>query len=318
MNTLTIAILLLIFPTLLLSKPLPTCVYISSYHKGFAWSDGIEDALRTTLKDQCSFIQFNMDSKRNKNEAFIQQKAKEAKELIEKINPSVVITSDDNAAKYVISKYFKNSPIPFVFCGINWTAKEYGFPYKNVTGMIEVTPIKEIFSLATSIGKGNQGIFIGDNTITDKKDLAHFVKYAKKNGISLQSALVETIEEWKDHYEKAQKDYDFILLGHNSSIKGWDDTEIQEFLAKKSQKLTLTTYSWMMPFSMIGLTIKASEQGEWSGDAAKAILGGYPVSQIAITANRTWNSWINTDLIDKTTIILPVSLIEKSQKLSSY
>ena len=93
------------------AKSLPTCVYISSYHKGYDWSDGIELSLRSVLEGECSFIQFDMDTKRNGAQAFIQQKAKEAKELIEKSKPDVVITSDDNAAKFVIQKYFKNSSI---------------------------------------------------------------------------------------------------------------------------------------------------------------------------------------------------------------
>lgn len=182
--------------------------------------------------------------------------------------------------------------------------------------MIEVTPIQEIFTQATSISRGNRGIFIGDTTITDKKDLAHFVKYATKHNIVLDSALVDSLEEWKEHYTKAQKDYDFIILGHNSSIKQWSDQDVIAFLKQTTKKLSLTTYGWMMPFAMIGLTIKASEQGEWSANTAKAILQGYSVHHIAITANRTWNSWVNLNLVNTTTIVLPTSLIEKSQKIS--
>ena len=297
------------------AKNHPTCVYISSYHRGYDWSDGIESSLRNVLDGHCSIIQFDMDTKRNGGEAFIQQKAREAKELIETNKPDVVITSDDNAAKFVIQQYFRDSVIPFVFCGVNWTAKEYGFPYKNVTGIIEVTPVGNIFELAVSISKGKRGVFIGDNTLTDRKDFAHFAKYAKKNKIELEKALVNTIDEWKQQYLKAQETKDFIILGHNSAIKGWEEEEVKKFQVETSAKLVLTTYKWMLPFSMIGLVIKPEEQGQWAGEAAVGILQGFPIGKISITANRSWSTWMNPALLRRTDITLPEEFVEKSQKL---
>lgn len=297
------------------SRPLPACVYISSYHRGYEWSDGIEASLREVLDGHCTFIQFDMDTKRNRDESFILQKAREAKELIEQSKPGVVITSDDNAAKYVIKEYFKESSIPFIFCGVNWTAKEYGFPYTNVTGMIEVTPVAALFDLAVLVSKGNKGLFIGDDTLTDRKDVGHFVKYTEKNNIELEQALVKTADEWKESYLKAQTTKDFIILGHNSAIEGWMDEEIQSFIMQNSSKLVLTTYQWMVPFSMVGLVIQAEEQGKWAGEAALGVLQGFPVKKIAIIANRSWTSWVNPELADAAGITLPQEFVEKSQKL---
>jgi ABC-type uncharacterized transport system substrate-binding protein len=298
------------------AKNLPTCVYISSYRRGYDWSDGIESSLRGVLDGHCSIIQFDMHTKRNGGEAFVQQKAREAKELIEASKPDVVITSDDNAAKFVIQQYFRDSVIPFVFCGVNWTAKEYGFPYKNVTGMIEVTPVSNIFDLAVSISKGKRGIFIGDNRLTDRKDFAHFSKYAKKNKIELEKALVNTIDEWKEQYLKAQETKDFIILGHNSAIEGWEEDEIKNFQVETSAKLVLTTYTWMLPFSMVGLVIKPEEQGRWAGEAAVGILQGFPIGKISIIANRRWSTWMNPALLGHADITLPEDFVEKSQKLT--
>lgn len=307
-------LVILFIPLGLFSKDLPKCVYISSYHIGYSWSDEIEKSLKNVLKNECEIIQFNMDSKRNKNIDYIKEKALEAKNLIEKIKPQVVITSDDNAAKYVIKKYFNNSEIPFVFCGINWTAKEYNFSYKNTTGMIEITPIKELYNLAKSLTFGKKALFIGDDTITDKKDFSHFLNFANKNSITLDGALVNTLEDWKSAYKSAQEKYDFIILGHNSAIANWDEESIKKFLLKNSKKLVLTTYNWMMPYSMVGLIIKPQEQGFWAGNTAKAILGGFPISQIAITTNKTWNTSINLKLLERSNIKLPRQLMIKSKK----
>ena len=309
-------LVILFLPLSLFSSPSKKCVYINSYHIGFVWSDTISKYLKKELKDTCEIIQFNMDTKRNKNIKFIQKKALEAKALIDKENPDIVITSDDNAAKYLIKPYYKDSKIPFVFNGINWSAKEYGFPYSNVTGMIEVTPINELFKIAKYITNGKKGIFIGDDTITDKKDLKQFMRFAKKRNIHLDNALLNTLDEWKQTYKQAQENYDFIILGHNSAIKGWDDNEVNAFLLNNSKKLVLTTYSWMVQFATIGLTIRPEEQGTWAGNTAKAILNGYPIKNIAITTNHIWNKSINMHLVNASNVKIPKDIVFNYKKFN--
>lgn len=304
MGILKIIFVVLFFPFSLLSND-KVCIYINSYHDGYSWSDTISKEIKNILNDSCNVIQFNLNSKIKKDEASIQAKALEAKKLIDSKNPNIVIVSDDNAAKYLVKPYYKDSKIPFIFCGINWTAKEYGFPYKNVKGIIEVLPVDSILNVATKLSSGKHGIFIGDDTITDEKDLSYFQKSAKRKDMLLDSKLVNTVQEWKNTYLKAQKNYDFIILGHNSAIKNWDDKEVKSFLKQNSKILSFSTYSWMMPFSMIGNIIKAQEHGQWAANAAKAILEGYDINKINITTNKSWNSYINYELVDAAKQTLP-------------
>ncbi|WP_072680223.1 ABC transporter substrate-binding protein [Arcobacter sp. LA11] len=306
--------IILLLPILLFSTSNKKCVYINSYHDGFVWSDTIAKEIKYILKDSCDVIQFNMDTKRKKDEASIKSSALQAKKLIDKTNPDVVITSDDNAAKYLIKPYYKDSSIPFVFTGVNWTADKYGFPYSNVTGMIEIIPIRALYEMAVDLSIGRKATFIGDNTITDKKDLSYFIKYSKKYGIDLSYNLVDDINEWKNSYLEAQLNSDFIILGHNSAIKNWNDKKVKDFLLKNSKKLVLATYEWMMPFSMIGLIIKAEEQGQWAANTAKGILNGYAIKNISITTNKTWNNFINLKLVDSAKIKLPRKILIKSKK----
>ncbi len=46
------------------------CLYVSSYHKGYAWSDGVEQGLRRVLTGHCEIRQIDMDTKRNKSDEF--------------------------------------------------------------------------------------------------------------------------------------------------------------------------------------------------------------------------------------------------------
>ena len=78
------------------------CLFVSSYHQGYAWSDGVERGLRSVLEGECEIRQFDMDTKRRKSMPDKKQAALEAKALIGSWQPDVVIAADDNAAKYLI------------------------------------------------------------------------------------------------------------------------------------------------------------------------------------------------------------------------
>lgn len=306
--------ILFLFPILLFSTPTKKCIYINSYHDGYIWSDTIAKEIKKILKDTCQVTQFNMDTKRNKDEYSIKKSALKAKELIDKMTPDIVITSDDNAAKYLIKPYFRNSSIPFIFTGVNWTADKYNFTSSNITGMIEVLPIDALYKMTKDLSLGNKAVFIGDDTITDKKDLSYFTKFAKKYAIDLSSTLVNDVTKWKKAYLDAQINNDFIILGHNSAISNWNNKEVKYFLSKNSKKLVFATYSWMMPFSMIGFIIKAEEHGQWAANAAKGILNGYSIEDISITTNKTWNNFINIKLLNTINVKLPRKILIKSKK----
>ena len=147
----------------------PKLLYVNSYHKGYQWSDDIEKGLIKALgvkthadgsidpsQSKVQLSVFRMDTKLNTSEAFKQKAGLEAKALIELWRPDIVVTSDDNAAKYLILPHYMNSKIPFVFCGLNWDATVYGFPTPNVTGMVEVTPLLDTIEILQRYAKGNR------------------------------------------------------------------------------------------------------------------------------------------------------------------
>ncbi len=291
------------------------CLFISSYHQGYKWSDGVERGIRSTIGEQCELKQFDMDTKRNKDQSYIQQKALEAKTLIETWQPDVVITADDNAAKYIIKPFYKDHPMPFVFCGINWTVTEYGFPYQNVTGMIEIAPIDPLFDKAERYVKKPQNAFyIGADTLTERKNLKHFQKAAERRGIQLDHHLAGTTEAWLTAFETAQ-DYDFVILGSNSGINDWDREQILNRLKRTVRRMSLTNHGWMMPYAMLGLTKVPEEHGEWAAQTALLIMRGVSPASVPIVPNRKWDIWVNPTLLGVANIQLPKALMQKGKKV---
>jgi ABC-type uncharacterized transport system substrate-binding protein len=298
--------------TLLAAK----CLFISSYHQGYAWSDGVERGLRNTLQDHCELKQFDMDTKRHKEEREKTEAALRARKLIESWKPDVVITADDNAAKYLIQPYFRDHSIPFVFCGINWEVDEYGFPYSNTTGMVEVAPIDALFGKARDIqGSSRRAVYLGANTLSEEKNLKRVQRAAGKHGILLEYRLVNSSREWMEAYKDSQQ-HDFIIIGSNSGINDWDEKSIEQFVRSSTSTLTLTNHGWMMPYTLLGLTKIPEEHGEWAALAAIEILRGTKPNQIPIVSNRKSDIWINREILAESGIRFPESLLRKAKKVN--
>ncbi len=289
------------------------CLYISSYHQGYAWSDGIEKGVIEGLQGKCKFKQFDMDTKRNKSEAFKKQAALTAKELIASWKPDVVIASDDNASKYLIKPYFKNHTLPFVFCGVNWNTKAYGFPYDNVTGMVEIAPIKDLFKRVNSIqGQPEKAFYLGADTLTEQKNLRRYKLEAEHTQFTIKSGLAQTNQQWLELYKEAQN-YDLVIIGSHSGINDWNHALNKTFINKNTRKLSVTIHEWMMPYSMYGLTKIPEEQGLWAAQAASYILEGISPNDIPIVSNRKWDVWVNKEIMQNSPVKIPSKLLKKAK-----
>ncbi len=292
------------------------CLFVSSYHQGYAWSDGVERGLRSVLEGHCEIRQFDMNTKRKKTKADKKASALAAKAIIESWQPDIVITADDNAAKFLIQPFYKDRALPFVFCGVNWTAKEYGFPYSNVTGMIEVAPIVPMLERAKQIVPIlKRAFYIGADTLTEKKNLQRLQDAAERVGIHLDHALAGTTQIWLEAYSRAQ-DYDLIIVGSNAGINDWDHERIQAGILRMARKLSVTNHGWMMPYTILGITKVPEEQGQWAAKTALRILDGMSPTEIPIVANNQRDIWINNEILIAANVSLPDRLMRKGKKVA--
>jgi len=288
----------------------PVCLYVSSYHAGYHWNDGIEAGLERSLGDACTLRRFYLDTQRNKAPAFAEAKALEAKRLIDEIKPAVVIACDDPASKYLAVPYLKGTDLPLVFCGINWTLEPYGYPWPNATGMIEVAPIDPLIQEARALVPEARGLaFVSADVPTQHKEAERLEKAARAQGLELQTRLAADFDQWQTAFKEAQR-ADLILLGNPAGIAGWDWQAASRILLEETRRLTLSFGVAMSRHAVFAMVNVPEEQGEWAGELAKLILAGQSPADLPVTANRRWQMYANPELGRRIGIRLPETILQ--------
>ncbi len=292
------------------------CLIVASYHDGFPGQYLKVKGARSVLEGKCEIKQFDMDTKRNPSPAFCRKKALEAKALIESWKPDIVIAIDDNASKYFVQPYLKDASLPVVFSGIDWTAEEYGYPYSNATGIIEVFPIKHLIKQITRIlPDAKNAVFIRGDRLSAEKNYKRFKQICKTHDIDVIDNPVSTFDEFKNAYRTAQES-DFIIFHNYAGIKGWDNTRAKRFIFEHSAKLGVSLLEWMTGFTMLAITLVIEEQGEYAAEVALRILDGAKPADFPIVANRKWNIFLNEPLLEKVGIKIPRDLLRKAEKVN--
>jgi ABC-type uncharacterized transport system substrate-binding protein len=234
------------------------------------------------------------------------------------LKPDVVITSDDNAAKYLIVPHLLDKEIPVVFSGINWTVDEYGFPASNVTGIVEIAPIKPMLKEGVRMAGIPEDhpiriAYLGASTLSEIKNFSRVKTTAESLEMTVDRILAEDFDEWKEGLELAQT-YDLVVMGSSSGIAKFSEQEASAWAEKTTRTLSLTNHEWMMPYAAIGYTKVAEEHGEWAAASAIAILNGVRAIDIPLVTNRRWDTWTNEALLLELGIDLKQSSLVGAKK----
>jgi ABC-type uncharacterized transport system substrate-binding protein len=274
--------------------------HLDSYHQGYEWSDGIDEAIRATLAGHATLKTFYMDTKRQGTPTQVQKAAEAALAAIRTAQPDIIIASDDPAVKYVIVPYFKNGPTPVVFCGVNWSAEPYGLPTPQVTGMIEVSPILEALDLVRKRYPSTHRLgILTEHTLTEDTERAWLEPKYRSLGFDVTYAMVADFATWKQEFRRLSDQADVVFLPTNGAIQGWNDAEAQAFVEQNIRKPVVTVIDFMMPYAVFALTKIAQEQGQWAAETALAILSGKRPGDITVVRNRRRQAWFNPVLAEK-------------------
>ena len=288
-------------------------LFVDSYHEGYAWSDGITEGIQKTLDGTGVELKiFRMDTKRNSGDAFKKEAAEKVKATIEAFKPDVVIVADDNAAKYVVVPYFKDAGLPFVFCGVNWDAAVYGFPCKNVTGMVEVTPIPQILEQLRPYAKGDRLGMIAPDIETAHKEADN---YRKIFGYEVTDYYAKDFEDWKKGFTELQGKVDMLIIDSDGGLYKDHADEMKAFVEANTKIPTGAAYDFMAPYALLTYGKVAQEQGIWSAKAALKILDGSSPADIPLAKNEQGVLIINTRIAKEIGAQIPFEVLQSAEKV---
>ncbi len=291
-------------------------LYVDSYHAEYQWSADLTDGVESVLagRKDVELKIFRMDTKRNKSEEFKKAAALRARDLIESWKPDVVIASDDNASKYLIAPYYKGKDLPFVFCGLNWRASAYGFPAKNVTGMIEITLYKSGIEYLFILGKGERIGVLASDTLTERKEVKNITDHFQWD---MNVRFVKTFDELKQAFLDLQQESDVMLIMEIESVDGFDHQQMVEFVNQNASVPTAGFADFTKHYAVFVLARSGQEQGEYAAKTALDILAGKSPREIPIAVNKRSRVFLNMKLARKLGIKFPMELIESAHLVSA-
>ena len=258
---------------------------------------------------------FYMDTQRNKDESLIKQAALNAKKRVEEYKPEVIITFDDNAFKYLIMEYYKDSEINVIFAGLDWDISAYDAPYSNTTGMISVTLMEQLIKSLTLYSEGDHVAWLGYNTLTSQKETNAYLNVL---GIEMDVFFVETVDEWKNDFLKIQEDYNILIhSGTLTSLNNWNEDEVASFVSENIKVPVGTVNKSIMHCSILGLVVVPTEQGEWVANRAIDLINGKKISDIPVTRNKEGEVYLNLGMAEKLNIIFESKIIKNAHLYKS-
>lgn len=274
-----------------------TVAYINSYHKEYPWSESIFNAFKDELPSSVKVVEFHMDSKRIKSPKALKSKAAAIAKQLQTIKPNVIAAVDDNASKYIIQPYYRDAKTPVVFAGINIGPEAYGYPYKNVTGIIEADDTGKYVKLQSLYYKNRELVFIFTNTTTGKRKLT---AHNKKYGTKYTTYLAKTLSSLNGFIKTFDVKQTFFVLDNLAGIEGFSPDAMKRLVKNKKGAIFASISDSNVAFSHLIYENNAIEQGREMALMAKKILAGRSTYDLPIKYSELFDFTINIKLFKQT------------------
>ena len=207
-----------------------------------------------------------MDTKRHSSEAEIKDAVTRARAAIEAFQPHVIVASDDAAVKYVVVPYYKDGPIPVVFCGVNWSRRalrpadrarhRHGGGGAGAGGD---RPVRKYYPNLRRLG------VLSEDSLSERNNKALLEPKYRALGLEVTYVMAADFATWKREFERLQDTVDVLYLPTQGAVKDWDAAEAAAFVRAKTRKPAIATDDFMTPYALLGLAKTQLEQGEWAG-----------------------------------------------------
>ncbi|MGQ9780482.1 MAG: ABC transporter substrate-binding protein [Bacillota bacterium] len=253
-----------------------------SYHASWEWTQDQFRGFKDGLGDlEVEYKIYELDTKRRSTKEWKEKVGREARALIESWKPDLVYTSDDNAQE-LVTKYFLNREIPFVFSAVNADPEAYGFTgARNVTGVLEHEHFVETVNLLRSIAPRVRriAVIVDDDPTWDGVVKRMKAKVGRVPGVEFVAwNVIHTFAEYKRKILAYQDQVDALALLGIHTFKDEDGKNVpwQTVLRWTAENSRLPDFSFWKDRieygTLCAVYVSGYEQGLAAGKIARGIL----------------------------------------------
>lgn len=293
---------LCLIPSYLLSFEIPSTVLVMhSYHKGFGWTDTLEESIRSRLKKDLPDVRIiteYMDSKRHFDSEYIDNILQLYCGKYKFDRPDVVIVTDDDAFNFLRThgkRIF--GPVPVVFCGVNFFQDEMLDGLDNFAGIVETIDVPNTLACALTLHPETRQIaVVVDRTPTGRytslplKDfspaLANRIKFLILDDLPMASLL--------DKVKSLPKDSVVLLLNFNRDAEGrvFSHLETIKLLREATELPIYGVWDFFLGEGIVGgMITSGKEQGMAAASMALRIIKGQTPREVGVNKTSP-NQWM--------------------------
>jgi PAS domain S-box-containing protein len=264
---------------------------LNSYHKGFKWTDGIEEGIVKTLNsnDENYAIHMEyMDTKRIHDEEYFKKIYELYEYKFKNSQFDLIISTDDDALKFLLEyKERLFDDIPVVFCGVNDFKESMFIGNNDFTGVVEKVDVKDTLDISLKLHPNTKYIVAvldkSFNGIKYKKEIEKLEKvYEQREFIFLEE---ENISDIKDRIKNLPQSSIIFFSGVFKNDAGGiisEKNSIEMILRECRIPLYSSWEMWLGKGIIGGKITSAYRQGKGAAQKAIRILEGKRIKDIPI------------------------------------
>ena len=185
---------------------LPRILVVHSYNSDYGWVQRFNEGLHRVFADKSHFdVHWQyMNTRDHPTYSYKQKAGVIIRQLISRLQPSIIIAVDDDAQDFVAKFYVDEPQLSIIYCGINGDPKNYSYDgASNVTGIREQLPLEAVKNALPYIVPANLDavavniITLGDMTRSTKNDEKFIIEHEWAPYNLIDAINVGNFDDWK-------------------------------------------------------------------------------------------------------------------------
>lgn len=289
---------------------------VMSYEDDNPWVREIREGIESVLGAGNEIRYFHMNTKVDR--AAGPKRAEEARELFEQFRPDGVIAADDDAQEMFVVPFLKDrTDTPVMFNGVNADPSRYGFPARNVSGVLERAHVRESLSFARQFVPSIRRVCFLTNNVPAGQSLRTQVLAEQDTYPAKVAAfhLVSTTSALAGLAKPLQASCDALFV---DSLEGITDAAGRPLTNAEIMKLLLKAYAgpilagnrYQVEQGAWAAVVKTGqEQGAKSAEMLLQAMRGKAASALPVVRNSQGQRIINITELEKRRVALKPVLL---------